>query len=388
MQGWWICHQNGISFGPVCISYEQSDISILPVVVLQSLLWANDTAWYQRHYSHQSSLNFIRANVLTRSGEPPQTMAHKRHWGLTMRMLFWCILTLLLRAEGHEEGEGERRAGDFVGTHNENDGLQDGRHDRFPCTKEPQVIPWDNAHVFKINHEPFTDKKAGFEWFWYVAYSVLTPSFPHIFSNQGVSPWLSLLQLYEGIHGYLTKQPLFSQVFVRKGEVPPLTQVSVADFKAGGYFEAHDHEDMFERLRLHHHGAKRSFIHSLPMLPMFTCTRDNYLNRAMGMLRIKPQVGWWFKLFFLLLLQKLKNHWLCSFSLVRCTVFNSHSIAGVQKSKPILSIPMSAHVSGSFTFLTGAGNLPSPNVALTESRGAAKKSKQKPGSQQDSASYT
>ena len=50
--------------------------------------------------------------------------------------------------------------------HNENDGLQDGRHDRFPCTKEPQVIPWDNAHVFKINHEPFTDeKKAGFEWF-------------------------------------------------------------------------------------------------------------------------------------------------------------------------------------------------------------------------------
>ena len=62
----------------------------------------------------------------------------------------------------HEEGEGERRAGDFVGTHNENDGLQDGRHDRFPCTTEPQVIPWDNAHVFKINHEPFTDeKKAG-----------------------------------------------------------------------------------------------------------------------------------------------------------------------------------------------------------------------------------
>ncbi|CAL1125771.1 unnamed protein product [Cladocopium goreaui] len=124
-------------------------------------------------------------------------MAHKRHWGLTMvtmRMLFWCILTLL-RAEGHEEGEGERRAGDFVGTHNENDGLQDGRHDRFPCTKEPQVIPWDNAHVFKINHEPFTDEK---------------------------------------------------KVFVRKGEVPPLTQVSVADFKDGGYFEAHDHEDMFE----------------------------------------------------------------------------------------------------------------------------------------------
>ena len=78
---------------------------------------------------------------------------------------------------------------------------------------------------------------------------------------------------------------------MRKGEVPPLTQVSVADFKDGGYFEAHDHEDMFERLRLHH-GAKRSFIHSLPMLPMFTCTRDNYLNRAMGMLQIKPQVGW------------------------------------------------------------------------------------------------
>ena len=51
---------------------------------------------------------------------------------------------------------------------------------------------------------------------------------------------------------------------------------------------------------------KRSFIHSLPMLSMFTGTRDNYLNRAMGMLRIKPQVGWWFKLFFLLLLQKLK----------------------------------------------------------------------------------
>ena len=43
-------------------------------------------------------------------------------------------------------------------------------------------------------------------------------------------------------------QPLFPQVFVRKGEVPPLTQVSVADFKSGGYFEAHDHEDMFERL--------------------------------------------------------------------------------------------------------------------------------------------
>jgi len=35
---------------------------------------------------------------------------------------------------------------------------------------------------------------------------------------------------------------------VRKGEVPPLTQVSVADFKDGGYFEAHDHEDMFESL--------------------------------------------------------------------------------------------------------------------------------------------
>mmetsp|Transcript_57274 Transcript_57274/g.125369 ORF Transcript_57274/g.125369 Transcript_57274/m.125369 type:complete len:202 (-) Transcript_57274:81-686(-) len=34
--------------------------------------------------------------------------------------------------------------------------------------------------------------------------------------------------------------------------------------------------------------------------------------------------------------------------------------------------------SRSFTFLTGAGNLPSPNVALTESRGAAKKSKQNP----------
>ena len=39
------------------------------------------------------------------------------------------------------------------------------------------------------------------------------------------------------------------EVFVRKGEVPPLTQVSVADFKEGGYFEAHDHEDMFENLR-------------------------------------------------------------------------------------------------------------------------------------------
>ena len=37
---------------------------------------------------------------------------------------------------------------------------------------------------------------------------------------------------------------------MRKGEVPPLTQVSVADFKSGGYFEAHDHEDMFESLRL------------------------------------------------------------------------------------------------------------------------------------------
>ena len=31
-----------------------------------------------------------------------------------------------------------------------------------------------------------------------------------------------------------------------KGEVPPLTQVSVADFKEGTYFEDHDHEDMFE----------------------------------------------------------------------------------------------------------------------------------------------
>ena len=65
MQSWWICHQNGISFGPVCISYEQSDISILPVVVLQSLLWANDTAWYQRHHSHQSSLNLIIEQTCT-----------------------------------------------------------------------------------------------------------------------------------------------------------------------------------------------------------------------------------------------------------------------------------------------------------------------------------
>lgn len=44
------------------------------------------------------------------------------------------------------------------------------------------------------------------------------------------------------------KNPPATKVFVRKGEVPPLTQVSVADFKDGGYFEAHDHEDMFESL--------------------------------------------------------------------------------------------------------------------------------------------
>ncbi len=42
-----------------------------------------------------------------------------------------------------------------------------------------------------------------------------------------------------------------TKVFVRKGEVPSLTQVSVADFKDGGYFEAHDHEDMFESLGWH-----------------------------------------------------------------------------------------------------------------------------------------
>lgn len=64
---------------------------------------------------------------------------------------------MLRRAEGDASG-------DFVATHNENDGLQDGRHDRFPCTKQPEVVPWDRAHVFKINHEPYTDeKKAGYK---------------------------------------------------------------------------------------------------------------------------------------------------------------------------------------------------------------------------------
>ena len=48
--------------------------------------------------------------------------------------------------------------------------------------------------------------------------------------------------------GTRQKNPPATKVFVRKGEVPPLTQVSVADFKDGGYFEAHDHEDMFESL--------------------------------------------------------------------------------------------------------------------------------------------
>ena len=50
-------------------------------------------------------------------------------------------------------------------------------------------------------------------------------------------------------HVFNTQEfPTATKVFVRKGEVPPLTQVSVADFKDGGYFEAHDHEDMFESL--------------------------------------------------------------------------------------------------------------------------------------------
>ncbi|CAJ1346245.1 unnamed protein product [Effrenium voratum] len=86
-------------------------------------------------------------------------------------------------------------AGDAVVTQRENEGLQDGRHDVFPCLTEPEVIPWKSAPVFKVNHEPYTNTK---------------------------------------------------KVFVRKGQVPPLTQLSVADFAAAGYFEDHDHEDMFE----------------------------------------------------------------------------------------------------------------------------------------------
>ena len=35
-------------------------------------------------------------------------------------------------------------------------------------------------------------------------------------------------------------------MFLRKGELPPLTQISAADFLEGTYFEDHDHEDMFE----------------------------------------------------------------------------------------------------------------------------------------------
>ncbi|CAK8997496.1 unnamed protein product [Durusdinium trenchii] len=85
--------------------------------------------------------------------------------------------------------------GDAVLTRNENEGLQDGRHQRFPCVREARVTSWDQAEAFKINHEPYTNEK---------------------------------------------------KVFIRKGEVAPLTQVSLAEFKAETYFEDHDHEDMFE----------------------------------------------------------------------------------------------------------------------------------------------
>ncbi|CAE7903943.1 unnamed protein product [Symbiodinium sp. KB8] len=74
-------------------------------------------------------------------------------------------------------------------------GLQDGRHDRYPCASTPRITSWEDAPVFKINHEPYTNTK---------------------------------------------------KVFLRKGELPPLTQISAADFLEGTYFEDHDHEDMFE----------------------------------------------------------------------------------------------------------------------------------------------
>ncbi|CAE7481816.1 unnamed protein product [Symbiodinium pilosum] len=75
-----------------------------------------------------------------------------------------------------------------VFTQKENMGLQDGRHKRFPCAHAPRITSWEEAEVFKINHEPFTNTK---------------------------------------------------KVFVRKGEVPPLTQISVAEFLDGTYFEDH-----------------------------------------------------------------------------------------------------------------------------------------------------
>lgn len=82
-----------------------------------------------------------------------------------------------------------------VFTHKENMGLQDGRHDRYPCASTPRITSWEDGPTFKINHEPYTNTK---------------------------------------------------KVFLRKGELPPLTQISVADFLEGTYFEDHDHEDMFE----------------------------------------------------------------------------------------------------------------------------------------------
>ena len=69
---------------------------------------------------------------------------------------WWCFLPLLWAVEGDHDEIGP---GDMVVTHHENAGLQDGRHDRFPCTKQPEVIPWNRAHVFKINHEPYTNEK-------------------------------------------------------------------------------------------------------------------------------------------------------------------------------------------------------------------------------------
>ena len=69
---------------------------------------------------------------------------------------WWCFLPLLWAVEGDHDEIGP---GDMVVTHHENAGLQDGRHDRFPCTKQPEVISWNRAHVFKINHEPYTNEK-------------------------------------------------------------------------------------------------------------------------------------------------------------------------------------------------------------------------------------
>ena len=57
------------------------------------------------------------------------------------------------------------------------------------------------------------------------------------------------------IHEFLR---LRKKVFLRKGELPPLTQISVADFLEGTYFEDHDHEDMFEMFYVLSGGVNQS----------------------------------------------------------------------------------------------------------------------------------